>query len=329
MISEPTCKGPDPNPAPPKFKMPPGACDTHAHIFGPQSKYPYAADRGYTPPDALVPDYLRLLQVLGVERGVVVHASMQGADNLSTLDALAELGENFRGVAVVRPDVERAELRRLHDGGMRGARMTTFVAGGTGVERIETLARRIADFGWLSELHLGNVDEITGIAPVLRRLPTPYLIDHLGRVRGDQGVGNEGFRTLLRLLEEDEKCWVKLCSFYRLSRSGPPDYADMAPMARALIAACPERLVWGSNWPHPDVGGRMPNDGSLIDVFDDWCADAAARNRILADNPGRLFGFDEPAGSAFGGKSAPEAGRPGATASRSSAAGDGVRPGAS
>ncbi len=292
MIAEPTCQGPDPDPKTPKFKPPPKTCDTHAHIFGPQSKFPYAEGRGYTPPDALTPDYLHVLRVLGVERGIIVHASMQGATNLSTLDALAGLGDNFRGIAVVRPDVDRAELQRLHDGGMRGARMTTFVAGGTGAEHVEALAKRIAEFGWLSELHLGNVDELVDFAPLLRGLPTPYLIDHFGRVRGDQGVDNAGFQALLRLLGEDEKCWVKLCSFYRLSQAGPPDYADMAPLARALIEACPDRLVWGTNWPHPSVEGAMPNDGDLMNLLFDWCPDETIRSRILADNPGRLFGFE-------------------------------------
>jgi predicted TIM-barrel fold metal-dependent hydrolase len=291
-MTAPDCQGPDPNPRKPRLKTPPGACDTHAHIFGPQAQYPYAPNRGYTPPDALVTDYLRVLAVLGIERGIIVHASMQGADNQSSLDALATLGANFRGVAVVRPEVTRDELRRLHDGGMRGARMTTFVAGGTGAEHVEALAGRIAEFGWLSELHLGNIDELVELAPLLRRLPTPYLIDHFGRVRGEQGTENAGFRTLLRLLAEDEKCWVKLCSFYRLSQAGPPDYADMAPIARALVAACPDRLVWGSNWPHPALNGPMPNDGDLIDRMLDWVPDETIRNRIFADNPAKLFGFE-------------------------------------
>ncbi len=291
-MTDPTCQGPDPNPKPPRLAMPPKACDTHAHIFGPQEIYPYAENRGYTPPDALVSEYLHLLEVLGVERGIIVHASMQGADNQSSLDALDQLGDNFRGVAVVRPDVDRDELRRLTDGGMRGARMTTFVAGGTGAEHVEGLAKRIADFGWLAELHMGNVDELVELAPLLNRLPTPYLIDHFGRVRGEQGVDSPGFQALLRLLGQDEKCWVKLCSFYRLSSSGPPDYADMVPLANALIATCPDRLVWGSNWPHPAVEGLMPNDGHLLDQLAIWAPDDATRGAILSENPARLFGFD-------------------------------------
>ena len=233
-----------------------------------------------------------MLAVLGIERGIIVHASMQGADNQPTLNALAQLGGNFRGIAVVRPDVSRNELRRLTEGGMRGARMTTFVAGGTGLDHVERLVKRIADFGWLAELHLGNVDELVALSPLLNRLPTPYLIDHFGRVRGEQGIHSPGFQALLRLLGKDEKCWVKLCSFYRLSSSGPPGYADMAPLAKSLIAACPDRLVWGSNWPHPGVEGLMPNDGDLLDQLMAWAPEAATRRAILSDNPARLFGFD-------------------------------------
>lgn len=291
-VTEPTCQGPDANPNPPRLKTPPKACDTHAHIFGPQAKYPYAEKRSYTPPDAPVAAYLHMLAVLGIERGIIVHASMQGAHNQSTLDALSQLGDKFRGIAVVRPDVSHNELRRLTEGGMRGARITSFVAGGTGAEHVEGLAHRIADFGWLAELHLGNVDEMVALAPLLKRLPVPYLIDHFGRVRGEQGLHNPGFQALLRLLGGDEKCWVKLSSFYRLSSSGPPDYADMVPLARALIAACPDRLVWGSNWPHPAVEGVMPNDGDLLDQLLVWAPQAATRRAILSDNPARLFGFD-------------------------------------
>lgn len=170
--------------------------------------------------------------------------------------------------------------------------MTSWVGGGSGIEHIHALADRIADLGWLAELHLRNVDEMVELAPSLRKLRTPYLIDHFGRVRGDQGVDNAGFQALLRLLREDENCWVKLCSFYRLSQAGPPDYADMVLPARALIEACPDRLVWGTNWPHPHVEGPMPNDGDLADQLPGWAPEEATRRAILSDNPARLFGFD-------------------------------------
>lgn len=288
----PTCQGPDPDTRKPELIAPPGACDTHAHVFGPESKYPYPEERGYTPPDCPLEDYLRMMDTIGFERAVLVHPSVYGPDNTPTLDAIAEMGDRFRGIAVVRSDITDRELEDLHERGMRGVRMTTFVKGGTGVEHIETLAHRIKDLGWLVELHLGNIDELVELAPRLRTLPIPYLIDHFGRIRGGQGVGNPGFQALLRLLNEDETCWVKLCSYYRLSDAGPPDYADMTPPAKALIEACPDRIVWGSNWPHVSFEGPMPNDGDLLDLLLEWAPEAATRRAILADNPARLFGFD-------------------------------------
>lgn len=292
--SAPTCPGPDPRPRPPRLMVPPASCDCHAHVFGPAARYPYAGNRSYTPPDAPLEAYLRLLGVLGLERAVIVQASVQGIDNRCILDALARADGRFRGIAVVAADVDEATLRRLHDGGVRGVRMTTFVKGGTGAEHVTALARRIRPLGWIVQLHLGNVEELPALAPRLVALPVPYLIDHFGRARGDQGVDNTGFRALLRLLREDDKCWVKLCSPYRLSRSGPPRYADMTPLAHALIEACPDRVVWGSNWPHPNFHGPMPNDGDVLDLLLDWAPDAAVRRRILADNPARLFGFPGP-----------------------------------
>lgn len=287
-----TCQGPDPHTRKPELRAPPGACDTHAHVFGPESKYPYPEQRGYTPPDCLLEDYVRMLDTIGFERAVLVHPSVYGPDNTPTLDAIAAMGDRFRGIAVVRSDITDQELEDLHAGGMRGVRMTTFVTGGTGVEHIATLAHRIKDMGWLIEIHLGNIDELPDLAPSLASLPIPYLVDHLGRVKGSQGVGNAGFQALLGLLREDEKCWVKLCSFYRLSQAGPPDYGDMTAPARALIEACPDRLVWGSNWPHVALEGQMPNDGDLVDLLHGWTSDAAIQRAILADNPARLFGFD-------------------------------------
>lgn len=227
-----------------------------------------------------------------MERAVIVQASIQGTDNSPTLDAIARAGGRFRGIGVVGPDVTERELRRLHDGGIRGVRMTTLIRGGVGPEHMEALARRIAELGWLVEVHLGSAGELVALAPRLAALGVPYLIDHFGRVRGGEGLGDPGFQALLRLLRDDDKCWVKLASFYRLSDSGPPDYADMAPLAEALIATRPNRLVWGSNWPHPMHEGAMPNDGDLLDLVAEWAPDAAVRRMILADNPATLFGFD-------------------------------------
>ncbi len=289
----PLCEGPNPDTKAPRRPTSAGACDTHAHVFGPAAKYPYPPERSYTPPDCPLDDYIRMRDVLGLTRTVIVQASIQGTDNAPTLDAIAEGGNGFRGVAVVAPDIGEAELRRLHDGGMRGVRMTTLVRGGVGPEHMEALADRIRDLGWLIEVHLTEAGELIDLAPRLRALGVPCLIDHFGRVRGSEGPGHPGFRALLALLGETDDCWVKLASWYRLSDAGAPDYADMRPLAEALIETRPDRLVWGSNWPHPAHDGEMPNDGDLLDLLADWTPDDAVRHRILVDNPARLFGFDE------------------------------------
>ena len=288
----PICQGPDPKPKTPKFNLPSKACDTHAHIFGPVLKFPYEKNRAYTPPEALLPAYKTVLETLGIERGVIVHASMLGVDNASTLDVLSQLGDNFRGIAVIHPDIKRKDLSSLTEKGMRGARVSTYVTGGSQAKELEKLSNLIADFGWITEIHLGNVNELIELAPVLRKLPTPYLIDHLGRVKGSQGKNCLGFQTLLCLMSDDPNCWVKLSSFYRLSSSGPPNYEDMMPMALALISICPERIVWGTNWPHPIFDGPMPNDGDLLDLIYEWIPDQTNRKKIFIDNPSKLFGFD-------------------------------------
>lgn len=290
--SIPTCPPPDPSPHQPCLKLPLHACDTHAHIYAPPDRYPYSPRRAYDPALVTLDDYFHLLDVLGVERAVIVNPSTYGNENGPTLDAIAQSGGRFRGVAVLTPDVTDNEIARLHDGGMRGLRVTTLTGGGTRAEHLATLADKVKDLRWVMQVHLHNIDDLEAVAPLLAKLPIRYLIDHFGRARGGQGVDHPQFRHLLRLLRDDERCWVKLCSFYRLSDSGPPAYADMVPMAQALIAACPDRLVWGTNWPHPQQYDGMPNDGELLDAMQAWTRDASILRKIFTDNPARLFGFD-------------------------------------
>jgi len=271
--------------------IPKGACDTHAHIFGPMDKYPPKTGRRYDPPDATIARYKIMLNALGVDRGVMVQSSAYGANNQVLLDGLAEAGENFRGIALIAPDVTDYELSRLHDGGIRGARASTLPNAAMEVADMAALSNRIADLGWVLLVHLQHIRELPVLAPVLPNLATPCVIDNFGRIRGNDGLDDPQFQSLLRLYEEEENCWVKLCSFYRLSDAGPPDYADMEPFARALIDICPDRLIWGTNWPHPNCPVVMPNDGDLFDILFGWIGDAAVRQKILVDNPARLFGF--------------------------------------
>ncbi len=285
------CRGPDYHTRAPKITPPPLSCDTQAHVFGPSSKFPYAAGRGYTPPDCPVESYIRMLDILGIERAVIVHGSAHGSDNRVTLDGIAAMGARCRGVAVIEPDISDAGLETLSRGGIRGLRLSTMLKGGIGTEHLETLANRVKDLAWHIVLHVDKVGEFAALEPRLRRLKVDFLIDHLGRVRGGEGIGDPGFQALLNLLTDTDRCWVKLSSWYRLSDRGPP-YDDMRPIAEALIAARPDRVLWGSNWPHPILWeGVMPNDGDLLDQFMAWAGDAATCTQILVDNPARLYGF--------------------------------------
>lgn len=282
------CPGPDRSPLPPSFAVPAGACDSHMHIFGPAARFPYAARRGYTPPDCTVADYGRLMATLGLDRVVVVQPSVYDTDNACTLDALAQLGEAARGVAVLDPDVSDAALDALHEAGVRGVRFNLSFDDGSGLAPLEALARRIARLGWhvqfnaRSSILVENVDR-------LKRLPVEVVVDHMGSVVASRGMEQAGLRALLDLLATG-RTWVKLSGAYRTTRAGPP-YAEAAPYARALAEAAPDRCVWGSDWPHPGLKGPMPNDGTLLDLLADWVPDTAARRAILVDNPARLYGF--------------------------------------
>lgn len=286
------CPGPDYDIRPPKIKPPPGACDTQAHVFGPASQFPYAEGRGYTPPDCPIESYLKLLDTLGFDRGVIVHGSAHGSDNRVTLYGIAQAPDRLRGVAVVDPDISDSELEAMAAGGIRGIRLSTMLKGGLGTEHLERLADRIKHLGWHIVIHLDKVDEIAELEPRLRALPVGIVVDHLGRVRGDEGLSSPGFQALLTLLRDTDNIWAKLSSWYRLSDQGPP-YDDMTPLAEALIDARRDRIIWGSNWPHPILWDYpMPNDGDLLDQFMGWAGDEATIQQILVDNPATLYGFD-------------------------------------
>lgn len=283
------CLGPDPNPRAPKFAMPAHACDCHAHVLGPPEKYPYVAQRSYTPPTASLDSYRALHRVLGIERAVIVQPSVHGTDNQVTLDGIAGYGRNARGIAVVEADVDDRELARLDSGGMRGVRLNLLFGGGVGLQALEPLSERIADMGWHVQLLL-DARDLVELAPRLRRLPVPVVIDHMGHMNVKHGIHHPGFQALLGLVK-DGKCWIKLSGNYRISAAGPP-YADAIPFARALIEAASGHMVWGTDWPHPALTDVMPNDGDLIDALDDYAPEADLKRAILVDNPARLYGFD-------------------------------------
>ena len=281
---------PDPH-APTAFRPPPLACDAHCHVFGPADRFPFAAGRRYTPPDAGIDDLARLHARLGLDRAVIVQASCHGTDNAALLDALRRGEGRYAGVAMIDEATTDAELDELHEAGVRGTRMN-FVAhlgGAPDADAVERIVFRAADRGWHVVLHLDAAD-LARYAPLLAWLPCPYVIDHMGRVDATAGLDQEPFRALLGLLHEGDRCWVKLSGAERLTAVGPPPYDDVVPFARALIAAAPDRVLWGTDWPHPNVR-HMPDDGDLVDLLAAFAPDEAVRHRILVENPARLYDF--------------------------------------
>lgn len=292
MSQPPLCQEPDRKPRRPGQAVPAGMIDCHSHVFEDQSRYPLTPNRSYTPQLCTLSDYLVMCEVLGIERTVQVNASVYGFDNSVTLDLIAKLGQKrARGIAGLSPDVTAAEIERLHRGGMRGVRLSTSVKGYGGTELIESLSKKIKSFGWHLQLHVGKGAELARLEQELMQSPVPIVFDHFGRTRGAEGVHAPGFQALLRLLQGRDDFWVKLSSWYRLSDSGGPAYSDMQPLAQALVAARPDRCLWGSNWPHPDCAVAMPNDGALLDLFCAWVPDEKTRRSILVANPERLYGF--------------------------------------
>jgi predicted TIM-barrel fold metal-dependent hydrolase len=292
----PACPGPLP-PVRPKIPTPPKACDTHAHVFGPGSRFPYAETRSYTPPDAPLEKYLHMLDTLGFARGGLVQGSAHGRDNAAMLDALARHPDRLRGVAVADADVSPAELRRWHAGGVRGLRFNHFFRGGSlhyrgGVplDAAKVLAPIMAELGWHLQLWI-DVKDLPETIPFLKAIGRPVVIDHMGRTDAGAGTATPGFQSLLRLVG-DGGCWVKVSGAHRLSQRAP-DYPDARPFHEALVRANPDRLVWGSDWPHPRIEGEMPDAGRLFELFQQWTPDEATRRRILVDNPARLYGFPD------------------------------------
>ncbi|OZI57150.1 amidohydrolase family protein [Bordetella genomosp. 1] len=283
----PVCLGPLPHLDPPSFDIPHGACDTHAHVVADGPGYPLVPTRTYTPPPAPESAYLAMLDAQGMTRGVLVQISVYGTDNRYMLEVLRRNPQRLRGVGVVDPSVSDAELEAMHAAGVRGLRINVLFGGGVGFDAMETLASRIAGLGWHMQF-LMDARQLPELLPRMRKLPVPGVIDHMGHTPVSQGTHSEGFKAMTHLLQ-DHGWWAKLSGAYRISDRFD-DYADVTPWARALIDAAPDRLVWGSDWPHVHIT-QMPNTGKLRNQLADWAPDAQVRRRILVDNPQRLYDF--------------------------------------
>lgn len=287
----PLCAPADPEPRRPRLAPPPGACDCHAHIFGPEDRYPFSRHRTYTPPPASLDSYGRLMDTLGLDRAVIVQPSVYGTDNRATLDAVQAGCGKFRGVVVIDENLDRREMERMHDLGVRGVRVNLLFKSGIEVSDVRRLAEKIAPFGWHLQM-LVDVSEFADIRTTLGQLPVDVVFDHMGHMPTSIGTDHPGFRDMLHLLETG-RAWVKLSGAYRITAGTELPYEDVAPFARAIVKANPERVLWASDWPHPYVNIPMPNDGALLDLLEDWTPDTATRDRILRDNPQRLYGFDD------------------------------------
>ena len=272
-------------PRKPRFVAPAGACDAHCHVFGPQHRFPYAPGQGYYPPPSTRETLLALHATLGLSRGVIVQGAEYGFDNSIVLDAIAAAPERYRGIAVMDPQASDAELERLHRGGVRGVRLSLLHGASGDPAAWQRLAQRVRPLGWHLELHLQPAD-IIRLSAAIAALPVAVVIDHIARVPAAAGLAQPAFQALLEVVRRDNG-WVKISGLERITA---PPYEAVIPLARALLAAAPARVVWGSDFPHPKLDYR-PDDAALLDLIPLFAPDAADRQRLLVDNPARLYDF--------------------------------------
>lgn len=287
-----SCLPPDPNPVEPRHALPANACDAHCHVFGPADVFPYAADRSYTPPDAPFEHLVRLHDFLGLQRGVIVQASCHGTDNTAMLDAIARGKGRYRGVAIVDDGIDERGLEALDRGGVRGVRFNfvQHLGGRPDMNVFWRVLDKVAEMGWHVVLHLDAEDIVELNDDVLSNIRVPFVIDHMGRVQAAKGLEQAPFRLLLALMRDNPLAWVKVCGAERVS-AGKRPFDDAIPFARALIDTAPERVLWGTDFPHPNISRDMPNDGELVDLMFRFCPDEGQRRQLLVDNPARLYDF--------------------------------------
>lgn len=286
----PTCPPPDPNPKRPDIKLPSAGCDSHFHIFGPGRVFPFAPNRTFTPHDAPKAALLALHRFLGFGRGVFIQSACHGTDHSAVLDALATLKGRYRAVALLEPATSSAEIARLDAAGFCGIRfhLVSHLGRQPAMDDLRAIMRLVAPFGWHIAIHTmqhGIAEHFDFIASIR----APVVIDHIGRVDAAAGVNGAAFKALRRLLDTGN-VWVKLSGIDRISKQ-PPAFPDGVALARVLAEQAPERILWGSDWPHPNTSGHMPNDGKLVDLISQIAVNDTNRKRMLVDNPAAFFGF--------------------------------------
>jgi 2-pyrone-4,6-dicarboxylate lactonase len=290
MTAAPTCPPPDPHPTRPRIKLPPLSCDSHFHIFGPGKVFPYAAERAFTPHDAPKERLFALHAFLGFERGIFVQSSCHGTDHAAVLDALKDAKGRYRGVALLAPGTPAQEIARLNDAGFCGVRFhfLPHLGAAPSYDAMRSVMRLIAPHGWHVAIHVTGKDLLAHL-DFINSIAARVVIDHIARLDVAEGVGGAAFTALRRLLDGG-RVWVKLSGTDRVSKQAPP-FRDAVALARALAEHAPERVVWGTDWPHPNIDAHMPNDGQLVDSLAEIAPNDSTRRRMLVDNPAELFGF--------------------------------------
>jgi 2-pyrone-4,6-dicarboxylate lactonase len=284
----------DPAPSVPRFRPPPGAVDAHCHVFGPGDLFPYAPERKYTPCDAPKEKLWALRDHLGFSRNVIVQATCHGSDNRALVDALLHSGGRARGVATVKRSVSDAELQALHAAGVRGVRFNFVkrLVDALPKDGLREIAERIAPLGWHVVIYF-EAQELPELYDFFAALPGTVVVDHMGRPDVGKPVDGLEFALFLRLMRERGDFWSKVSCPERLSKSGPPGYDDVVPFARRLVEEFPDRVLWGTDWPHPNMTNHMPDDGTLVDHIPKIAPTADLQRRLLVDNPMRLYWPEE------------------------------------
>jgi len=278
------------SPTKPKFTLPSGAVDAHCHVFGPGDEFPFAESRKYTPCDASRQQLFALRDFLGFTRNVVVQATCHGADNAAMVDVLRHSDDKARGVATVKGTVTDEELKELHDAGVRGVRFNFVkrLVDALPHDELEQIAARIAPLGWHIVIYF-EAPDLAEHRSFFTSLPTTVVFDHMGRPDVSQPVDNNEFQQFVKMLEDNENMWTKVTCPERLSVTGPPHYDDFVPFAKHLVEAFPDRVLWGTDWPHPNLKSHMPDDGTLVDIIPRIAETTDLQERLLVTNPMSLY----------------------------------------
>jgi 2-pyrone-4,6-dicarboxylate lactonase len=278
-----------PNPSRPEFKAPAGAVDAHCHVFGPADKFPYHPKRKYTPCDAPKEKLFELRDYLGFERNVIVQASCHGTDNAALIDALESAGDLARGVAVVDPAITTEELEAMDRAGVRAVRFNFVkrLVDTNPKEVFLSVAEKIKPLGWHIVVYF-EAPDLQELIPFLNELNTTIVVDHMGRPDVANGVDHPDFQRFIQLMRDNDKVWTKVSCPERLTLT-PPDYSDVVPFAKTLVEQFPERVLWGTDWPHPNMNSHVPDDGKLVDVIPQIAPTAELQQKLLVDNPMRLY----------------------------------------